>query len=159
MTESTMRPLYIFDLDGTLANIEHRKGKLDEKHNWNRWREFYAACDRDTPHNPVISTMERLRTAGAEVWVFSGRSTEVRDKTVAWLLTYTSFTARELDTALTMRCAGDYRADDTVKLEWYDSMLIDDQLRLVAVFDDRSRVVDMWRANGVPCFQVAPGDF
>ena len=26
-------------------------------------------------------------------------------------------------------------------------------------FDDRDRVVAMWREEGVPCFQVAPGDF
>jgi len=26
-------------------------------------------------------------------------------------------------------------------------------------FDDRNRVVATWRANGVPCAQVAEGDF
>lgn len=34
-----------------------------------------------------------------------------------------------------------------------------DRARLVAVFDDRSSVVTMWREHGVTCFQVAPGDF
>ena len=28
-----------------------------------------------------------------------------------------------------------------------------------AVFDDRNQVVDMWRSNGLTCFQVAKGDF
>ena len=28
-----------------------------------------------------------------------------------------------------------------------------------AVFDDRQQVVDMWRSNGLTCFQVADGDF
>ena len=27
------------------------------------------------------------------------------------------------------------------------------------VFDDRQKVVDMWRDLGLTCFQVAPGDF
>ena len=27
------------------------------------------------------------------------------------------------------------------------------------VFDDRNQVVDMWRQNGLTCFQVADGDF
>ena len=27
------------------------------------------------------------------------------------------------------------------------------------VFDDRQQVVDMWRYNGLTCFQVADGDF
>jgi len=27
------------------------------------------------------------------------------------------------------------------------------------VFDDRDRVVKMWRENGIRCFQVAEGNF
>lgn len=59
----------------------------------------------------------------------------------------------------TVRDEGDHRADDIVKREWLDGMLVDDRQRLVAAFDDRDRVVAMWRAAGVQCFQVAPGDF
>jgi hypothetical protein len=33
------------------------------------------------------------------------------------------------------------------------------EARLVAVFEDRDRMVKMWRAAGVPCFQVAEGEF
>lgn len=153
-----MKPLYIFDLDGTLADCQHRTPILAEKHDNNRWRRFYAACDGDTPIPAVIGTMERLRRF-ADVWIFSGRSDEVRDKTVAWLTEHTSFMSHELETALTMRQEGDYRADDIVKREWIDGMLRDDRQRLVAAFDDRDRVVAMWRDAGIPCFQVAPGEF
>ncbi len=153
------RPLYIFDLDGTLALIEHRRHMLDAPDR-DKWRRFYAACDKDQPNEPVINTMERLRFSGADVWVFSGRSDEVRDKTVAWLSQHTSFMTWELEgPVLTMRAAGDYTADDVLKRQWLDSMLIDDRRRLVAAFDDRDRVVAMWREAGVPCFQVAPGEF
>ena len=31
--------------------------------------------------------------------------------------------------------------------------------RILCVFDDRTKVVNMWRDNGLSCFQVAPGDF
>ena len=154
-----MKPLYIFDLDGTLALIEHRKGMLESK-SVDRWRHFYAACDKDLPNVPVISTMERLRHAGADVWIFSGRSDEVRDKTVAWLAHHTSFMTFDLEgPTLTMRQAGDYTADDVLKKQWLDAMLVDDRQRLIAAFDDRDRVVQMWRSAGVACFQVAPGEF
>lgn len=153
------KPLYIFDLDGTLADIEHRKHMLEEKDDPNRWRRFYAACDKDSPCAAVISTMNCLRFAGNEVWIFSGRSNEVRAKTVDWLCEHTAFMRHELDVALTMRDEGDYTADDELKRQWLENMLVDDRRRLVAVFDDRNRVVEMWRANGVPCFQVAPGEF
>lgn len=152
------RPLYIFDLDGTLALIDHRRAILDEKDDPHRWRRFYAACGEDEPNPPVIDTMERLRLV-ADVWIFSGRSAEVRDLTIAWLTTHTSFLHHDLDTALVMRQEGDHRPDDALKREFLDRMLVDDQRRLVAVFDDRDRVVKMWRDAGVPCFQVAPGDF
>ena len=154
-----MKPLYIFDLDGTLAKIDHRKHILEQKDDPNRWRRFYAACDKDAPNKPVIQVMEALRHVGAEVWIFSGRSDEVRDKTVAWLAENTSFMTSELESALVMRKAGDYTADDDLKLSWLSSMLVDDVRRLVAVFDDRDRVVAMWRDAGISCFQVAQGDF
>jgi FMN phosphatase YigB (HAD superfamily) len=153
-----VKPLYIFDLDGTLADCQHRIPILAEKHDKNRWRRFYAACDKDEPILAVISTMERLRRF-ADVWIFSGRSEEVRDKTVAWLTEHTGFTEHDLETALVMRREGDHRTDDIVKREWLDGMLHDDRQRLIAVFEDRNRVVTMWREAEIPCFQVAPGEF
>ena len=159
-----MKPLYIFDLDGTLALIEHRRHML-EWETRDKWRHFYAACDKDQPNAPVIATMERLRHAGADVWIFSGRSDEVRGKTVDWLCQNTTFMHSDFDSAfgtqdvLTMRTEGDYTADDVLKQQWLDAMLVDDRQRLVAAFDDRDRVVAMWRAAGVPCFQVAAGGF
>lgn len=153
-----MKPLYIFDLDGTLALIDHRKHILDDRDDPQRWRRFYAACDKDQPNMPVLTVMESLRRF-ADVWIFSGRSDEVRDKTEFWICNNTSFAPWELETCLIMRAAGDYTDDDALKKQWLDDMLHDDRRRLHAVFDDRDRVVAMWRANGVPCFQVAPGNF
>ena len=160
-----MKPLYIFDLDGTLALIEHRRHIIEDPSRDNsKWRRFYAACDKDEPNEPVLRVMESLRRF-ADVWIFSGRSDEVRTKTVDWLVKHTSFTSGDFDSTfgdrdvLTMRQEGDYTADDVLKRQWLDNMLVDDRQRLVAVFDDRERVVRMWRGSGVACFQVAAGEF
>ena len=155
-----MKPLYIFDLDGTLALIEHRRHIIeDPSRDGSKWRRFYAACVDDLPNEPVIRVMESLRRF-ADVWIFSGRSDEVRQQTEDWIERHTSFTHGGLrDGALTMRQEGDYTADDVLKKQWLDNMLVDDRQRLVAVFDDRDRVVKMWRDAGVPCFQVAAGEF
>lgn len=48
--------------------------------------------------------------------------------------------------------------DDVVKAEMYNRH-IRGTYDLMAVFDDRQRVVDMWRARGINCWQTAPGDF
>ncbi|UGL62722.1 3'-phosphatase, 5'-polynucleotide kinase [Xanthomonas phage FMYAK-P1] len=154
------KPLYIFDLDGTLATIDHRRHLVESDPK--QWREFYAACDGDTPCQAVIRTANALHLAGADVWVWSGRSDEVADKTSAWLLKHLPW-LREHDPfmgmALRMRFAHDHQPDVKLKRLWLSQLHPDDRARLVAVFDDRKSVVDMWRAEGVPCFQVAPGDF
>lgn len=153
-----MKPLYIFDLDGTLADIRHRRHFVERPRAEQDWTSFHCYCVNDGPVPAVIQTMEALRLF-ADVWIFSGRSDMVREQTMQWLTKHTSFHAWELDTALVMRAEGDYTPDDILKKQWLDEMLEDDRKRLVAVFEDRDRMVKMWRAAGVPCFQVAPGDF
>lgn len=161
-------PLYIFDLDGTLALTEHRQHILDDKDNPHRWRDFFAACVDDQPNVPAIQTLLALRKSGAEVWVWSGRSDEVRSQTVEWLCTFgclpqiaVSVPSWVFNVAdrFRMRAAGDFTPDEQLKLAWLTGMKQEDRERLVAVFDDRDKVVEMWRANGVPCFQVARGAF
>ena len=150
-----MRALYIFDIDGTVANIEHRVHKLKEIDNPDRWDEFYSMCDKDVKNMPVIETLNRILASGAEVYFFTGRVEAVRDKTEKWLLL--NLYIGEVN--LTMRPDGNYTPDHLLKDKWYNSMFDVDKKRLVAVFDDRQSVVDMWRSNNVACFQVAPGNF
>jgi hypothetical protein len=161
-----MKPLYIFDLDGTLALIEHRRHFVESEkpseenpHPYKKpdWKAFYAACVDDLPNVPVIRTLKILAEADVDVWVFSGRSDEVREETEAWLERWTSMSP--WTTALQMRKEGDYTPDDKLKKQWLDSMLDIDRERLVAIFEDRDRMVKMWRDNGIACFQVAPGEF
>lgn len=158
MTSRFKQKLFIFDIDGTLSLPQHRLHFLDDKENPHRWRDFYAACDLDEPNKPVIMVMNSLLLSGAEVWLFSGRSDEVMGETVDWLHKHVPLLMLEPGVIM-MRPAGDSTPDDKLKESWYENMLIDDQRRLVGVFDDRNRVVNMWRSKGVPCFQVAPGDF
>jgi FMN phosphatase YigB (HAD superfamily) len=149
-----MKPLYIFDLDGTLADASHRQPILDHTDDPERWNKFYDACDKDSPIHPVIDVLIALQNSRAEIWIFSGRSDRVRSLTAVWLgalgIGYDY---------LQMRGEYDYTVDHELKESWLKSMLDIDRQRLVAVFDDRQQVVDMWRRNGVTCFQVAPGDF
>jgi FMN phosphatase YigB (HAD superfamily) len=153
------KPLYIFDLDGTLAEVEHRRHFVES--NPKRWRDFYAACAGDTPSQPVVRTAAALFYAGADIWVWSGRSDEVRAETEAWLAHNMPWMFGDLNDgpAFRMRQARDHQPDTKLKRSWLLSMDPADRERLVAVFDDRLSVVTMWREEGVACFQVAPGDF
>lgn len=151
--------LFIFDLDGTLANIEHRRHWLEKKDDPERWRKFYAECYKDEPNIPVLRVMDALYISRNDIWIFSGRSSETREQTIEWLCSWTCFTREMCETKLVMRDIGDYTPDDVLKERWLHNMLDVDRKRLMGVFDDRKGVVDMWRRNGVPCFQVAEGNF
>lgn len=155
------KPIYIFDIDGTLALIGHRLHLLDEKQDADRWKRFYHKCDSDSPNKPVIRVMENLRIMGSEILFFTGRTDDVRDKTIAWLAEHTSFMTHDLyqPGILTMSQVGDYTPDDQLKESWLNDMFLNDVSRIAGVFDDRDRVVNMWRQNGLTCFQVAKGDF
>ena len=151
-------PLYIFDIDGTLCNIEHRLHYLQTKN----WDGFYKACVDDEPNTSVIQVMNKLLESGADIYLFSARSEVVREETIQWLSRYTYYPMHELrnnETLLTMRRDRDYTEDHILKESWLNFMLEEDINRLVGVFDDRQRVVDMWRSRGITCFQVAAGEF
>lgn len=152
-----MRPLYIFDLDGTLALIEHRLPVLAEPGDpEEKWARFFSLCVYDDPNISVLHTLDRLLYAGVEVWVWTGRSEEVRQQTVDWLNMHLQHChCFDFDNCLFMRPVGDHRPDAALKAQWLTEMSGENRARLVAAFEDRAAPVRMFRDNGVPCFQVA----
>lgn len=145
-----MGKLYIFDLDGTLANVDFRLPILNAGGS-GAWEEFSNACDGDMPNRHVVSLLETLLGVGARVRIFTGRSESARAKTVQWLLRNTSF--RDFD-LLWMRPVGDTRSGADMKRAWYLSLPAIECASLCGVFEDSVEVCDMWRELGVECFQV-----
>ena len=145
---------YIFDLDGTLANISHRLHFIEgEKKDWDA---FYDACDKD---EPIKNTLKLLDIIGSNdknnIIILSGRSDAVRKKTIGWINKYVS-----IFYTLYMRKTGDHRPDVEVKQEWLDEWLKHHTKEEIGgIFEDRKQVVDMWRKNGITCYQVAEGDY
>ena len=83
MEEGSVKKLYVFDLDGTLADLNHRlhliKGKKKD------WPSFYRSCVSDKPKHWVISLLNMCRKDG-EILILSGRSDEVEGYTRDWLI-------------------------------------------------------------------------
>ena len=150
-----LKDIVIFDLDGTLADVTHRRHFVEKPDKVDAdWRAFYAACTEDDVNRPVAEAFDALRDCGHyEVWIVSGRSDEVREATEQWLF------VNDLEPhKLLMRSARDHQPDTKLKKAWLDDGTIP-KGRVLCVFDDRDSVVAMWRAEGLACFQVAPGDF
>jgi len=146
---------YIFDLDGTISLVDHRTHFV--RGNNRQWKEFFEACDLDVPNLPVIKTLETLYDSGHRVEIWSGRSDEVREKTERWLDTHIKLSDGSIASTLLkrMRPATNFINDAELKIGW----LKEEPTPPIAVFDDRQRVVDGWRANNIACFQVDKGDF
>lgn len=154
------RPLYIFDLDGTLADLKHRRHFVDGTDGKKDWNAFHAACVDDTPIYPIISILKALTYSplclSTDIYVWSGRMDTVQTETYDWLDKHVGL---QFIDRLQMRPAGDYTPDDVLKRSWYDALSPGEKARLVCTFDDRDRIVKMWRDLGIVCLQVAPGDF
>lgn len=145
----------IFDLDGTLALIDKRRAKAALPNGKMNWKTFFAPenIQLDEPNWPVIESFKALQEAGHIVGIFSGRDDISKTETRDWLA---SFNIQP--DFLRMRRNGSFVPDDKLKKLWLDD-LIKDGHDVMCVFDDRDKVVKMWRENGIACFQVNYGEF
>ena len=147
--------IVICDIDGTIANCEHRKHYVTERPK--NHEAFYAGVKDDTPIWSVIGLVQTLLAyegSRTELVFVTGRPERCRTDTVEWLK-HTHLYPN--DYTLLMRKDKDYRQDYIVKQEILDTHI--DKSRVWLVLDDRKQVVDMWRRNGLTCLQVADGDF
>jgi len=160
------RGLYIFDIDGTLADASHRLHWIlppDGNDAWQdmefqpNWERFYLDCHLDLPKSNVISLLLDLAQTN-DIWFFTGRQEDTRTKTVEWLNHFVDPDVVE-DCQLVMRRTGDHRKDYVVKQEMLDNMLPMDRTRLIGVFEDRKGVTEMFRRNDVTVFQVEFGEY
>ncbi|MEX2535054.1 MAG: HAD family acid phosphatase [Trueperaceae bacterium] len=152
MPEREIPTKIICDLDGTLADIEHRVHHIRGGRPRD-WDAFFQACPDDLPIHNTIHLVQRLHEVGFCVLIVSGRSDLVRAETEEWLEKHEVPYDR-----LLMRRDMDHRSDTIVKAEMVDELGIGPE-DVLMVLDDRNKVVDMWRERGFHTFQVAPGDF
>ena len=145
----------IFDLDGTLALIDKRRVLAAKPNGKINWKTFFDPenISLDEPNIPVIKSFQAMKQAGFRVGIFSGRDSISRKETEEWLHQngiWPDF--------FKMRPQGTFTPDDVLKKGWLDEM-IEEGHEIMCVYDDRDKVVKMWRENGINCFQVAPGNF
>lgn len=143
--------IYIFDIDGTLADLTHRLHFIQGPKK--DWTGFFANCEKDAPIPEVGLVATALGVAGHTIIYSTGRSESAREITENWLDAY-GLPVGEVF----MRRDGDHREDNIVKSELLDA-IIEIYGDIAGVFEDRQQVVDMYRARGLRVFQVAPGNF
>lgn len=136
----------VFDLDGTIADITHRVHHVSGTGKPN-WKAFFEECVDDLPVWEVVDSLRAHLVAGHRVEIWSARSDEVREQTEHWLQWKACLSPHLLKH---MRAADDNTPDVELKRFW----LHQEDRKPDVVYDDRQRVVDMWRSEGITCFQV-----
>lgn len=140
--DPTLPLVTIVDIDGTCALMgarspyEHGKYHLDH------------------PNGIVRDVLGALVAQGNRILYCSGRKQAAKTDTEAWLAKH----GFPVGAMLLMRKDDDNRKDSIVKYEILRDV-ISQHFYPVLVLDDRNQVVEMWRSQGIPTFQVAPGDF
>lgn len=135
--------MWLFDLDGTLALMNGR-----DPFDWDRVGE-------DLPNIPVVKIARTLIRDGQQLGFLSGRKEKSRRRSTIWLLHHLVIPEVE---HLWMRADDDNRPDEVVKREIYLTK-IKPFHDIEGVYDDRDKVVRMWREEELTCFQVAEGNF
>lgn len=132
-------PAYLFDIDGTLALMGDR-GPYE-----------WAKVELDIPNVRMVHTLLTLAASGVSILIISGRDEDCRPETIRWLDRYGIGFDK-----LFMRPAGDKRPDEVVKREIYDRDIVH-FYNLIMVFDDRPKVIRMWRELNLIVADVGNG--
>lgn len=145
--EGVKRNVIVFDIDGTLANIDHRLGFISgEKKDWTS---FFEAMKDDIAIKPMVDILLKFTASiGSVVVVATGRPEKYREMTSTWLKT----SCIPVGT-IYMRKDEDFRPDHVVKEEMLKTITAEFG-KPSLVFEDRANVVEMWRSHGILTCQV-----
>lgn len=146
----TAQTIIIVDLDGTLANVDHRVAHVQKDPP--DWESFNAFMMHDEVNPWCRELIASMRQRGHSVFLVTGRGEKQREVCVDWLRS-----KNVSYEGLFMRAANDTRPDAVIKEEIYQKELA--HFRVLFVVEDRLSVVRMWRKLGLTCLQCADGDF
>ena len=141
----------IFDIDGTLADCEHRRHFVEGKKK--DFEKFYQTMGDDKVKSEIRGLCNMYRMNGWRIILCTGRPEKYRKVTAMWLVDNGVF----YDELMMRPDARGFDPDFEVKQDMLDE--IQKTRKVHIAVDDRNQVVEMWRRNGITCFQVAEGNF
>ena len=152
---SNFKPIVVFDIDGTLADTQHRLHYIKvEDGNKKDWKAFFNAAPLDPPIQSTINInrMYYVMPSIRHMILLTGRPENTRPDTEAWLERYDV----KYDILL-MRSSNDRRPDNVVKKERLLTFLTNAGYfvsDIEAIFEDRAHVAKEWHQLGLPVFLV-----
>lgn len=134
----------VVDLDGTLSDCSARRYLVEGKHR--DYEAFHARLGEDPPNNWCRTLLKAMNNF---CWIIlvSARPKKYTGATHSWLLHHHV----QFDELHLLREEGDSTPDQELKRAWLRAL--PERERILFVVDDRQKVVDMWREEGMTCLQ------
>lgn len=138
------KELVICDIDGTVADNEHRQELLK---GFKDWDAFFDEMHLDKPIWPVINLVNDLHKDNKKIIFITGRPERYREKTTTWLKKYFNF-----EISLYMREDNDKENKLISKLKIYEENLSRYDVHLV--IDNDESLLEMWANLGLTTHEV-----
>ena len=133
----------VFDFDGTLIDLD------PIRHLFGDWDAFHAASFDCPAREGIVALARRCQTI-MRVIVLTGKPERYKAKLLGWL----SLRGIIPDEVL-MRPDHNIDSDRDLKPQLLDDAGVE-KSRVIAIVEDRDKMVDLWRELGYTCLQAAP---
>jgi uncharacterized HAD superfamily protein len=141
---------YIFDIDDTLSNSNHRAHWISKDNPNKNWGTYYSLLIEDSPIDAVVEILQCLYEAGHRIILCTGRPEKYRNLTVQWLEKYkipaNDLFMRQTSESGLRNAQAKQIMFERIKTAGYSP---------AAVFEDNPLSVEMWKNCGLTVLQIA----
>ena len=139
-----MSKIVLCDIDGTVANNDHRQHLLKEYKDWDL---FFSKLDQDEPIEKIIKIVNEYAEQGFVIYFLTGRPERYELKTRQWLEKFFKFQIN-----LIMRKDGDMRDKLLIKHELFSDNFQPEEI-LVCIENDL-KLCDLWESLDLAVINV-----
>ena len=133
------KKIVICDIDGTIANNDHRQHFLEGKKDWDG---FFSKLNKDLPIYSVIKKVIELHKQGKKIIFLTGRPEKYVHSTELWLKEHFDFSFEIIS-----RQNNDRRNKISVKMEMFEKNLNKKDVYLV--IENDLDLLKMWDGLGM----------
>ena len=149
------RPAWIFDVDGTLVNVDpilnillnQDRSSDSFKQNYDDFHKESISCE---PHKDVVDMAIKARN-DFDIIIVTARKEKYRNLTSRWLKNN-----NVIHDALFMRQNDDYREDYAVKKDILEHVKVYWDVKHAV--DDNPSIIELWEENGIETTKIGTWD-
>ena len=139
-----MSKIVLCDIDGTIANNDHRQHLLK---GFKDWDNFFLELVNDQPILSIIDCILEHHSHGQDICFITGRPERYRAETIKWLEKYFTF-----NFSLIMRKNGDERNKIETKKEMFLNFKEKD--RVEEIYENDLELLELWKELSLKAINV-----